>query len=153
MRSFLALSHTSKLQKFQSRAEMSGPVVCVLIPTDGNPSEISVACDGVGDGLPDGLRKHYVTPEPWEALPLLRAGSGSGSVFAYFQGVDRASEVPVEPNLKATILAMACGLHGTRLVGDVVVGRVLMGEGEGKKLRGANATSCEYDNCGRNESP
>ncbi|GMH48468.1 hypothetical protein TrLO_g4548 [Triparma laevis f. longispina] len=111
---------------------MSGPVVCVLILTDGNPSEISVACDGVGDGLPDGLRKHYVTPEPWEALPLLRAGSGSGSVFAYFQGVDRASEVPVEPNLKATILAMACGLHGTRLVGDVVVGRVLMGEGEGE---------------------
>lgn len=89
-----------------------------------------------GDLLPRRLSAVYGGAEI-DLLPLCRladseAGAGAGSashstvlsagVYVYFR-VDISESAEKRPNIRATCLLMACGMHSRRLYGDVFVGR------------------------------
>ncbi|GMH83142.1 hypothetical protein TrVE_jg3736 [Triparma verrucosa] len=110
---------------------MSTSIVAVIpVDVDQDPFEQAISTSTHGDGLPAALPLHFCADEMelWEATPLLRASADVPSVMAY-TAMNPSSTTPPEPNLRGTALAMACGLHGTRLTGTVVIGRVCS-EGE-----------------------
>ncbi|KAL7429843.1 hypothetical protein ACHAXM_002199 [Skeletonema potamos] len=77
-----------------------------------------------GDAIPS-----YLQPRAEEQnavlveTALLRNSEGLSGLYAYsFSNIAQSS--PSLPNIRATRLAMACGLHSQRFTGDVYIGRL-----------------------------
>ena len=113
--------------------------------------------DTAGDQLPSHLKKD-VDEEIFtiETAPLKRMINGAqedaednAGVYAYYYSSTTGSELGrLDANVRATCLAMACGLHSQRFYGDVFISRLgyySTGVQDGVKLTNASFTAKEVE--------
>ena len=123
-----------------------------IIPCDDSLplSTLSLVCPGPSAptplALPDLLLPHLspssIPPScasTVASFPLRRYDGASPSVHLY--ALSPTSSPPLPKNVRATTLAFSCGLHSTRLRGDVAVCRVV---GEGGGVGGAVASDFDH---------
>ena len=99
-------------------------VLIVKIPADSSLplTEESVAIS-TGDAIPCYLESSINNDAVIDTSVLIRRSEDSAGLYAYCISSTSLS-IQNFPNIRATTLAMACGLHSKRFVNDVYLGRL-----------------------------
>ena len=76
-----------------------------------------------GDAIPSYLESSAGVDGVIETSVLIRHSATSAGLYAYSIS-DTSLNIKIVPNIRATTLAMSCGLHSKRFVNDVYIGRL-----------------------------